>query len=207
MCMQLAEPYLVVSLCDMPKEIWLKTRKIKFQHNKNYAHSILIYPWIPVIPWYGYTVWRGVPNTKTVPVPVVPVTRSPWVFPYLWWTLLQHLFELAQKVGLDGAYWLETAGECCLEAGNILGWDWSEYGNELTYSSSIPKLVNCGYIESILANDDMNKCKELFLHPFYSTYAQEHPDFNPLFFWTKNLSFKNFFNHLHFVPFRQEGLC
>ena len=35
---------------------------------------------IPVIPWYGYTVCRGVPNTNTVPV--VPVTRSPRVFPY-----------------------------------------------------------------------------------------------------------------------------
>ena len=37
---------------------------------------------IPVIPWYGYTVCRGVPNTNTVPVPVVPVTGSPRVFPY-----------------------------------------------------------------------------------------------------------------------------
>ena len=66
-----------------------------------------------------------------------------------------------------------------LEAGSSLGWDWSEYGNELTYSSSIPKSVNCGYIASIPANDDTNKCKALVLPPVYSMYAQECPDFNP----------------------------
>ena len=44
---------------------------------------------IPVIPWYGYTVCRGVPNTNTVPVPVVPVTRSPQVFPYPCRTLVR----------------------------------------------------------------------------------------------------------------------
>ena len=83
---------------------------------------------------------------------------------------------------MDEAYWLETAREHCLEVGNSLGWDWSEYGNELTYLSSIPKSVNCGYIESILADDDKNKCKVLVLHPVYSTYTQEHPDFDP-FIW------------------------
>ena len=47
----------------------------------------MIYPWIPVIPWYRYTVCHGVPNTDTIPVPMVPVTRSPQVFPYLCRTL------------------------------------------------------------------------------------------------------------------------
>ena len=92
---------------------------------------------------------------------------------------LQRLFKLVQKVGLDGAYWLETTREHCMEAGNNLKWYWSEYGNELTYLGSIPKLVNCGYIESIPADEDMNKCKVLVLHHVYSMYAQEHPDFDP----------------------------
>ena len=63
-----------------------------------------------------------------------------------------------------------------MEAGNDLGWDWSEYGNGLTYS--ILKLVNCGYIESLLADEDVSKCKALVLHPIYSMYDQEHPDFD-----------------------------
>ena len=40
-----------------------------------------------MIPWYGYTVCHGVPNTNTIPIPVVPVTWSLWVFLYLCWTL------------------------------------------------------------------------------------------------------------------------
>ena len=28
-----------------------------------------------MIPWYGYTVCRGVLNTRAIPVPVVPVTN------------------------------------------------------------------------------------------------------------------------------------
>jgi hypothetical protein len=27
------------------KKNWLKTRKIEFQSNKNYAHPVVIYPW------------------------------------------------------------------------------------------------------------------------------------------------------------------
>jgi hypothetical protein len=95
---RLAEPYLVASRCDRMKKIWLNTRKNKFQSNKNYAHSVLIYPWIPVIPWYGYTVCHGVPNTKTVPVPVVPVTRSPRVFPYPWRTLQIIYFNIPRDI-------------------------------------------------------------------------------------------------------------
>ena len=74
---------------------------------------------------------------------------------------------------LVGDHW-----EHCLEAGSSLGWDWSEYGNGVTYLSSIPKSVNCGYTESILENDNTNECKASVLHPVYSTYAQEHPDFD-----------------------------
>jgi hypothetical protein len=42
---------------------------------------------IPMIPQYRYTVCCGVPNTKTIPVPVVPVTQSLQVFLYLCRTL------------------------------------------------------------------------------------------------------------------------
>ena len=51
--------------------------------SKNDFHSTIIYPYIPAIPWYGYTVCHGVPKSTTVPVPVVPVLETPQVFLYL----------------------------------------------------------------------------------------------------------------------------
>ena len=42
-----------------------------------------MYPYIPAIPRYGYTVCRGVPKSTTVPVPALPVSENPRVFPYL----------------------------------------------------------------------------------------------------------------------------
>ena len=60
-----------------------------------------------------------------------------------------------------------------------LGWDWSENGNALAYSVTRPKSVNCGYIESTVDDDEPNYSKALVLHPTLSTYAKEHPDFDP----------------------------
>ena len=61
------------------------TRKDEKNHDlkeKNEAHPIIIYPRIPVTPRYRYVVCRGVPKTKTVPVPVLPVLVTPRVYPY-----------------------------------------------------------------------------------------------------------------------------
>jgi len=92
---------------------------------------------------------------------------------------LHRLFEIAQKVGLDGARWIQTARERCAEAEGDSGWDWSESGNDLTYSVKSPKTVHCGYIESIVDSDTPDLSKAVVLHPTLSTYAQEHPDFDP----------------------------
>jgi len=71
------------------------------------------------------------------------------------------------------------ARERCSEAKDSLGWDWSESGNGPTYSVNLPKMVNCSYIESIADSDKLDNYKALVLHPTLSTYAQEHPNFNP----------------------------
>jgi hypothetical protein len=89
------------------------------------------------------------------------------------------LFGIAQKAGLDGARWIQTARERCSEATDSLGWDWSESGNEPTYLVNLPKTVNCGYIESIDDSNEVDNSKVIVLHPTLYTYAQEHPDFDP----------------------------
>jgi hypothetical protein len=94
-------------------------------------------------------------------------------------TELCHLFGLAQKIGLDGAQWIHMAREKCRSSKEGFGWDWSENGNGLAYSVTMPKSVNCGYIESIVDDDEPDYSKALILHPTLSTYAQEHPDFDP----------------------------
>ena len=91
---------------------------------------------------------------------------------------LHCLFEIGQKVGLDGARWIQMARERCTEAGEDFGWDWSESGNNLTFSVSTPKTVNCSYIESVVDSEASDLSKAMVLHPTLSTYAQEHPDFD-----------------------------
>jgi hypothetical protein len=44
------------------------------KNNKNYSHTVVIYPLIPVIPRHRYTVCCGVSKSTTVPVPAKPVT-------------------------------------------------------------------------------------------------------------------------------------
>ena len=90
-----------------------------------------------------------------------------------------HLFGIAQKVGLDGAQWIQMARERCSEAQDSLGWDWSESGNGPTDSVNLPKMVNRGYIESVTDSGKLDNSKVLVLHLTLSTYAQEHPNFDP----------------------------
>ena len=98
---------------------------------------------------------------------------------------LYHLFRLTQKVGLDGAQWIQTAREKCRMLQEGFCWDWSKNGNTLAYSVTMPKLVNCGYIESIVDDDKPDYSKALIL---LSTYAQEHPDFDPFILPDNELS-------------------
>ena len=44
---------------------------------------------------------------------------------------LCRLFELAQKIGLDGAWWVQTAREKCRTLQEVFGWNLSENGNTL----------------------------------------------------------------------------
>jgi hypothetical protein len=91
---------------------------------------------------------------------------------------LYHLFGLVQSIGLDGAQWIQTAMERCMESRDSLGWDWSKSGNSPAYSVTFPKEVSCRYIESS-GSEEPDYSKALVLHPTLSTYAQENPDFNP----------------------------
>ena len=47
------------------------------------------------------------------------------------------------------------------------------------YPVTMPKSVNCGYIASIVDDDEPDYSRAFVLHPTLSTYAQEHPDFDP----------------------------
>ena len=47
-----------------------------------------IYPCIPAMPQYGYTVCHDVPKSTTVPVPALPILENLRVFPYLCRTLV-----------------------------------------------------------------------------------------------------------------------
>ena len=67
------EPYLVASRCDIMKKQQENMRKTTFKTLKIGLTLVVIYPYIPVIPRYGYAVCRGVPNSTTVPVPMLPV--------------------------------------------------------------------------------------------------------------------------------------
>jgi hypothetical protein len=93
---------------------------------------------------------------------------------------LHQLFAIAQKVGLDGARWIQMAKEKCAEIKEDSGWDWSENSNDLTYSVKSPKTVNCDYIKSVVDLEVPDLSKAVVLHPTLSTYTQEHPDFDPL---------------------------
>ena len=95
------------------------------------------------------------------------------------WAEVCRLFRIAQKAGLDGARWIKMARERCSEAIDWLGWDWSKSGNSPTYLVNLPKMVNCGYIESVTDSYELDNSKALVLHLTLSTYAQEHPDFDP----------------------------
>ena len=55
-----------------------------------------LYPYIPVIPWHGYTVMCGYAKSDTVPIPTKPMTLNLWVFPYLWQTLVVWWFWFIQ---------------------------------------------------------------------------------------------------------------
>ena len=92
---------------------------------------------------------------------------------------LHCLFAIAQKVGLDGARWIQMARERCAEAEEDSGWDWSKCSNDLTCSVDSPKTINCGYIESVVDSEAPDLSTALILHPMLSTYVQEHPDFDP----------------------------
>ena len=69
--------------------------------------------------------------------------------------------------------------EKCRTSREGFGWNWSENGNALAYSVTMPKSVCYSYIESTVDDDGPDYSKALILHPTLSTYAQEHPNFDP----------------------------
>ena len=103
---------------------------------------------------------------------------------------LERLFGIAQRIGLAGAQWIQEARERCGTDRNGYGWDWSRYGNSLTYSGRPPKTVHCGFVEGIVDSDepDSNLSKAVILHPTFSNYAKEHPDFDPFVLTNDDIS-------------------
>ena len=89
---------------------------------------------------------------------------------------LERLFSIAQRIGLAGAQWIQEARERCGADRNGYGWDWSQYGNLLTYSRRAPKTVHCGFVEGIV-NSDLSEAA--ILHPTLSNYVKEYPNFDP----------------------------
>ena len=94
---------------------------------------------------------------------------------------LKWLFGIAQRIRLARAQWIQEAREWCVTDSNGYSWDWSHYGNSLTYSGRMPKTVHCGFVEGIVNSDesDSDLSRAETLHPTLSNYAKEHPDFGP----------------------------
>jgi hypothetical protein len=92
---------------------------------------------------------------------------------------LHCLFAITLKISLDDTQWIQTAREKCIEAGDNFGWDWSKTDSGPAFSVNSPKVVNCSFIKSVIDSDEPNHSEALVLHLTLSTYAQEHPDFDP----------------------------
>ena len=99
---------------------------------------------------------------------------------------LEQLFSIMQKIGLAGALWIQEVRERCGEDRNGYGWDWSNYGNSLTYSGHVPKTVHCGYVKGIV---DSDLSKAIILHPTLSNYVKEHPNFDPFILTNEDISY------------------
>ena len=107
------------------------------------------------------------------------------------WAELERLFSIAQRIGLVGAQWIQEAREWCGEGRNSYSWDWSSYGNLLTYSGCAPKMVHCRYVEGIINSNgsDSDLSKAVILHPTLSNYVKEHPEFDPFILTNKDISY------------------
>ena len=92
---------------------------------------------------------------------------------------------------MAGAQWIQEARERCGADRNGYGWDWSHYGNSLTYSGHTPKMVHCRYIKGIVNSDgsDSDLSKTVILHPTLSNYVKEHPKFDPFILTNKDISY------------------
>ena len=102
---------------------------------------------------------------------------------------LEHLFSIAQKIGLAGAQWIQEAREQCGEDRNGYSWG-TNHGNSLTYSGRVPKTVHCRFVEGIFDSDetDTNLSKAVILHPILSNYVKEHPNFDPFILTNEDIS-------------------
>ena len=66
---------------------WKKMRNGGEKYSKSDAHSTVIYLYIPAIPQYRYVVCHGVLKSTTIPIPMLPALKNPWVFLYPYLTL------------------------------------------------------------------------------------------------------------------------
>ena len=103
---------------------------------------------------------------------------------------LERLSGIVQRIGLAGAQWIQEARERCEGDRNGYGWDWSHYGNSLTYSGRMHKTVHCGFVKGIVDSDesDSDLSKAVILHPTLSNYAKEHPNFDPFVLTNDDIS-------------------
>jgi len=62
------------------KEKGEKREKMRVKIANSEYHPLQFTHGIPTTPWYGYMVCHGVPKSKTVPVPMVPILETLQVF-------------------------------------------------------------------------------------------------------------------------------
>jgi hypothetical protein len=110
---------------------------------------------------------------------------------------IHRLFDMAQKVGRETVEWIAKAKGHCLVAGKSHGWHWPDLDNGLlVVPSQFPDSEGQAQIEN---SEDTDNCKlsvllnkhsttvfnsvipalAMVLHPKYSTWAKEHPEYNP----------------------------
>jgi hypothetical protein len=74
--------YLVMSHCDNKQILKEKSRTI-FKIINIMTHPCqAINLSIPATPRYRYAVCSGVPKSTTVPIPLLPILETPWVYPH-----------------------------------------------------------------------------------------------------------------------------
>ncbi|KIM89864.1 hypothetical protein PILCRDRAFT_2142 [Piloderma croceum F 1598] len=87
------------------------------------------------------------------------------------------LFATAQAISLETLEWIGEARRCCALVGDVHGRHWQNSGTGLAVACSQNSSINEDRM--IEGSDTSSAMKALIIHPRYSTWAQNHPKYNP----------------------------